>query len=227
MKTNDSILQVLVADDHDLVRFGITTVINSAPDLRVCAEAINGPDCVKKFLNHQPDVAIIDISMPELDGIDTTKSILMHQPNAIVLILTSYSSEDYLERVLRAGAFGYLLKNCSKDELLDGIRRASQRHIVFSSGISEMIKNRFVNELGIHRPEQQERSKQLRAIESLTEREKEILSLVGKGLTSNAISQQLHISPRTVDTHRARIMQKLGLKNKLDVVRFMMEHTLD
>lgn len=227
MKTNDSILRVLVADDHDLVRFGITTVINSAPDLCVCAESTNGPDCVKQFLTHQPDVAIIDISMPELDGIDTTKSILMHQPNAIVLILTSYSSEDYLERVLKAGAFGYLLKNCSKDELLDGIRRASQRQIVFSSGISEMIKNRFVNDLGIHRPELQERSKQLRAIESLTNREKEILSLVGKGLTSNTISQQLHISPRTVDTHRARIMQKLGLKNKLDVVRFMMEYTLD
>jgi two-component system response regulator NreC len=90
-----------------------------------------------------------------------------------------------------------------------------------------MIKNRFVNELGIHRPEQEERNKQLRAVETLTEREKEILGWVGKGLTSNSIAQQLHISPRTVDTHRARIMQKLGLKNKLDVVRFMMEHTLN
>ncbi|TNE73954.1 response regulator transcription factor [bacterium] len=223
---NTQKLSILVADDHDIVRFGLSTVIESTGTMYVCAEAIDGPDCVHKYLKHKPDVAILDIAMPELDGIETTKSILMHDPKAVVIILTSYISEDYLEKVIKAGAFGYIIKNCHKDELIQAIRKAYNRESVFSQSISELINKRFISQIGVDRVILEEKDECLEQLEKLTGREKEILQLVGRGLTSNDIASKLHISPRTVDTHRTRIMQKLDLKNKLDVVRFVLENHL-
>lgn len=219
-------LRILIADDYDLVRFGLSSVINSTKDMEVCCEAIDGNDCISKYHTFSPDVSIIDISMPEMNGIEVTKLLLSTDPSAKILILSMHISEAYLDEVLKAGALGYIHKNCHKDELLEAIRKTMLNEFVFSSSISEIIKKRFVNQLGVKKYLKEPVVAELAILELLTAREREILKLVGKGLTSNLIAAQLHISPRTVDTHRFRLMEKLQLKSKIEVVRFVLENKL-
>jgi len=209
-------IKVLVADDHEIVRYGICSVISTADDIEVVAEAPNGEEAVQRFKEQDPDVCILDIAMPDLNGIETTREIRSYDAHAKIMILTMHLNEEYLKQALNVGALGYLLKNSSKKELLEGIRKVAKGEKVFSEPISKMMAERYIRQAR-HNDREKESV-------NITNREKEILRLIVDGYTSHEIAQILHISPRTVDTHRANLMQKLDIKNTAALVRYAIEH---
>ncbi len=219
IKKSDKI-KVLVADDHDIVRYGICSMINSSNDIEVVCEVGNGKEAIEQFREGRPDICIIDITMPEKNGIETTHNILEIDPDAKILILTMHINENYLNQVLNAGASGYLLKNSARGELLGSIRNVYNGNKAFSRAISKLMTERYVRNL------QQSYSPDQPGTVHLTNREKEILKLIAEGYTSHEISKILFISPRTVDTHRSNLMQKLEIKNTAGLVRYAFENNM-
>ncbi len=213
-------IRVLVADDHDIVRYGICSVIDASDDIEVVCEASSGREAIEQFLKMKPDVCIIDITMPELNGVETTRTILEQDPDARILILTMHTDEEYLNQVLNAGASGYMLKNSDRDELLGSIRAVYRGEKAFSQTISKMMTERYVR--NIRKPKELQDSGKA----SVTRRELEIIRLIAEGHTSTEISEILFISPRTVDTHRANLMSKLDIKNAAGLVRYAIENKL-
>lgn len=205
-------INVLIADDHYLVRYGIRSAIDKSDDINVVGEAGSGQEAIELFEKLKPDVSLLDISMPNMSGIETTRSLIKLDPKAKILIISMHVNEEYLNQVLNAGAVGYLFKNCSSQELLDGIRAAAVGQKVFSKKISDLMADRYVNQ----------HSDDLGTI--LTPREKEILELISQGNTSQKIAEKLIISPRTVDTHRTNLMRKLEIKNTAGLVRYAIEN---
>lgn len=211
-------IKVLIADDHEILRYGISTYLSSADDIEVVGEASTGEECLKLFKKKQPDVCVLDISMPRKDGIETTMAIRETDPDVKILILSMHVDKKILQKVLEAGIDGYLLKNTEKSDLLQGIRSISRGQQVFSGSISRLITNSFVDKgkSGTTNP----------AAKNITKRELEVLQLIVQGYTSQVIAEKLFISPRTVDTHRANLMQKLEINNTAGLVRYAMEHDL-
>jgi DNA-binding NarL/FixJ family response regulator len=216
----DREIRVLVADDHDIVRYGICSVIDASDDIEVVCEAGSGREAVEKFQKMNPDVCILDITMPEMNGIQTTRAILELDPEARILILTMHINEEYLNQVLNAGASGYLLKNSDREELLGSIRAVYRGEKAFSQTISKLMTERYVR--NIRNPRELGDTEKV----SITRRELEILRLIAEGHTSTEISEILFISPRTVDTHRANLMNKLDIKNAAGLVRYAIENKL-
>lgn len=213
-------IRVLVADDHDIVRFGICSVINSSSDLEVVGEANTGPDTLSKFKSLKPDVTLIDVTMPELNGIETSREIVKIDQKACILILTMHLNEEYLNQALNAGALGYLLKNSDISELIEGVRNVAKGKQVFSGPISKLMTEKYIRSAQYGKqaiPPQQPK---------LTRREKEILINIADGKTSQEIADTLFISPRTVDTHRANLIQKLEVKNSAGLVRYAIENDI-
>ncbi len=214
-------IKVILADDHDIVRFGIASVIRTADDIELIGEASDGRGTIELYRRFTPDVAIVDITMPGMNGIETTRAILEDYPEARILILTMHMDEEYLNQALKAGAKGYLLKNCDKQELVNGIRSIASGEKVFSGTISMLMTEHYINSVTDNRIEKpQSRSGSVH----LTKREKEILNLIADGLTSQEIAESLYISPRTVETHRANLLQKLDIKNTAGLVRYAVEN---
>ena len=210
-------ISVLIADDHEIIRFGISTYLSSSEDIEIVGEASTGEECLHLFQKTNPDICVLDIGMPEKDGIETAKAIRACEGQTKILILSMHINKEILRRALAANINGYLLKNTEKKDLLHGIRAIVKGQQVFSDPISEMIKESFLtkaSDSGNHiQPE-------------ITEREHEILQLIVDGLTSKEIAEKLFISPRTVDTHRANLMEKLELHNIADLVRYSIQHEL-
>ncbi len=219
-KAPEERIKVLVADDHDIVRYGICSVIDASNDIEVVCEAGSGMEAIEQYKKMCPDVCIIDITMPELNGIETTRAILESDPGARILILTMHINEEYLNQVLNAGASGYMLKNSDRDELLGSIRSVYRGEKAFSRTISKLMTERYVRNIQ-ETKEQPEVDKV-----HVTRREREIIKLIAEGHTSTEISEMLFISPRTVDTHRANLMNKLEIKNAAGLVRFAIENGL-
>jgi DNA-binding NarL/FixJ family response regulator len=213
-------IRVLVADDHEIVRFGICSVIDSSEDLTVIGESKTGNETVESYRKLKPDVVLLDVSMPEKNGIEITSEILKIDSNARILILTMHLNEEYLNQALNAGALGYLLKNSDITELLDGVRKVAGGKQVFSAQISSIMTDRYVKRA------QYGKKDNITESPRLTRREKEILEQITEGKTSQEIADQLFISPRTVDTHRANLIQKLGVKNVTGLVRYAIEKEL-
>lgn len=214
-------IKVILADDHDIVRFGIASVIRTADDIELIGEASDGRGTIELYRRFTPDVAIVDITMPGMNGIETTRAILEDYPDARILILTMHMDEEYLNQALKAGAKGYLLKNCDKQELVNGIRTIADGEKVFSGTISMLMTEHYINSVTDSRAE---KTQVKSASVHLTKREKEILNLIADGLTSQEIAESLYISPRTVETHRANLLQKLDIKNTAGLVRYAVEN---
>lgn len=206
-------IKVLIADDHEILRYGISTFLSSADSIEIVGEASSGEECIELFKKKKPDVCVLDISMPDKDGIETTKAIREIDPNVKVLILSMHIDKLLLDKVLEAGINGYLLKDTEKTEILHGIESIAKGQQVFSNPISELITKSYLN--GGKTPH-----------DSITSRELEVLQLIVEGYSSKLIADKLDISPRTVDTHRGNIMQKLNIPNAAGLVRYAMEHNL-
>ncbi len=211
-------IRILLADDHTLIRSGIATLLQTYKDFEIVGEAQDGEEAVEKTKDLEPDVVVMDLSMPKLSGIEATKIITKKYPEVRVLVLTMHENEEYVYQILKSGAGGYVLKSAGKEELSAAIRAVAKGEKFFSPRVSEIMAESYVR-----RMEGGEASSKAGDI-PLTRREKEILGLVAKGLTNQQIADHLCISPRTVDTHRTNIMQKLNIHDLANLVRYAIEH---
>jgi len=207
------VIRVLVADDQHLVRGSFRVLVDSAPDLEVVGEAANGAEAVELARSEHPDVVLMDIRMPDMDGIEATRRISAapQTPGVRVLILTTFDLDEYVFSALHAGASGFLLKDTRPTELLTAIRIVASGDALLAPGITRRLIEKFVR-----RP--QGRSGTAPAVADTTEREREVLTLVGLGLSNNEIAQELHVSLSTAKTHVGRLLMKLGARDRAQLV---------
>ena len=215
-------IRVLLADDHELVRTGLVKLLETYKDLLIVGEAGDGIEAIEKTKEINPDVVVIDLSMPRLSGIEATKIIRKECPKVGVLVLTMHQNEEYVYQIFKSGAGGYLLKDAGKDELAAAIRAIAKGEKFFSPRVSEIMVNGYLRK-AVARDEGVTRETNGLTI-SLTKREREVLALIADGLNNQQISEKLFISPRTVDTHRTNIMQKLDIHDAGHLVKFAIEH---
>ncbi len=208
-------LRIMIADDHELVRRGARGVLHSRPGWRVVGQAANGRVAVEKTIKLKPDVAILDISMPELDGVEAVRQIRQAVPDTKVLVLTMHESDQMVQRALDAGAHGYILKSDLTDSLLKGVSAVVGGKRFLAPKISEIVLDGFLN-----RKNQPQREN--RADARTTPRELEIIRLLAQGKSNKQIAAQLGIAVRTVETHRANFMLKLGLHSVAELVHYAM-----
>jgi two-component system response regulator NreC len=211
-------IRVLLVDDHMVVRIGLKALIDSEPGMRVVGEAANGVEAVAQAHALLPAVIVMDISMPEMDGLEATRRIRAELPQCSVLILTVHAQERYLFPVLKAGASGYVLKSTVDTELLDAIRTVAGGGAFLYPSATRLLLEDYLGQL--HGGPDQD------AYESLSEREREVLKLMALGYTANQAADELAISPKTVETYRTRIMQKLNLHNRVDLVKYALARGL-
>jgi DNA-binding NarL/FixJ family response regulator len=206
-------LRVLVADDQALVRSGFRMLVESAGDLAVVGEAANGVEAVAMAHELAPDVVLMDIRMPEMDGIEATRRIVADSANAgvRVLVLTTFELDEYVFAALRAGASGFLLKDTDPDDLLEAVRVVASGESLLAPGVTRRLIAEFVR-----RPQAPPADPAI--LSELTEREREVLSLVGRGLSNAEIAGELFISPATSKTHVSRVMMKLGARDRAQLV---------
>lgn len=204
-------LRLLLADDHTLVRQGLRKLLEEQPEWRVVAEAGDGRDAIRLAEQHKPDVAIIDVAMPLLNGVETTRQIARRVPGVRILVLSMYADEAYVTQILKAGATGYLLKDSADVDLLQAVSAVAQGKSFFSPAVARLMLNDYVR----HRSDGG-----LDRYETLSEREREIFQLVAECKTNKDIAAMLFISPSTVETHRARIMDKLDLHSAAEIALY-------
>jgi DNA-binding NarL/FixJ family response regulator len=202
-------IRVLVADDQSMVRAGFRMLLADEADIEVVAEAGNGLEAVEKTTRFRPTVVLMDIRMPELDGLEATRRILAAEDPPRILILTTFDLDDYVYDALCAGASGFVLKDDPPEQLLSAIRIVAGGDALLSPAVTKHVIDQFT------RTPRRERPKQL---DQLTERELEVLRLIARGLSNAEIGQQLFISDTTVKTHITHILQKLGLRDRVQAV---------
>lgn len=204
--------QILIADDHEIVRHGVRNLISSVADYECCAEAITGRDAVRLAEELQPDVAVLDISMPELNGIEAARQILKVCPATKILIFTVHDAERLVYEVFNAGAHGYILKSDAGRHLLSAIESVLAGRHYFSSRVSEVLFESFQKK-DLPHVAAEDASKP-------TSREREIIQLLAEGRSNKEVASALGISVKTAETHRAAIMRKLGLHSIGELVRY-------
>ncbi|WP_165221702.1 response regulator [Aquisphaera insulae] len=201
-------LRVLLADDHNLVRAGLRALIDAQPDMEVIAEAEDGEAACLLAADLEPDLAVVDVSMPGLGGIAATERILGERPRIRVLALTVHEDRSYVRQLLQAGASGYLLKRAAADELIHAIRVIARGGAYVDPALAaELLKDAEASPPDETPP-----------AEPLSDREGEVLRLISRGYTNREIAAQIDVSVKTVETHKARGMDKLGLKSRADIV---------
>ncbi len=210
--------RILIADDHQMFRTGIVNLLKKETDFEIAGEAKQGDEAIKLAANLHPDVILMDIDLPVLDGIEASVRIIEEYPEAKILVLTSFESEDYILRMLKAGAKGYILKDAPFDELVLAILTISKGSSYFAKEVSATLMARLERSSVATVPEDDTLWK------CITTRELEILQFVVEGLTNKEIANKLFISPRTVETHRRNLIQKLKVKNTAGLVRYYLEH---
>ncbi len=205
---------VLVVDDHEMVREGLGVLLERDSRLSVIGSAANGNEAVAAARQHRPDVVIMDLALPELGGVDATQKIRAELPETAVIILSSSFTSEHVFRAFRAGAIGYVLKQCAPAELIDAVLAAVSGKEYLSAQIAGSLDLAHMH------------TTRLSPVERLSMREREVLQLTVSGRTSAEIARKLFLSPKTVDTYRSRIMEKLEVPDHTALVRFAVEHGL-
>jgi DNA-binding NarL/FixJ family response regulator len=208
---------IVVADDHAIVRRGIRALLHSHPGWEVCAEAANGREAVERVSQFKPDVAIIDIGMPELNGLDATRQLLKSSPRTEVLILTMHQSDEVVREVLKAGARGYVLKSDADQNLIAAVEMLLKHKPFLTSDVTDVVLQQYVDSHNsVTNPPQSH----------VTAREREIIQLLAEGKSNKEIGSALDISARTVEAHRASVKRKLGLDSLSDLTRYAIRNKL-
>jgi DNA-binding NarL/FixJ family response regulator len=210
-------LRILIADDHEVARRGIRSLLESHPGWEVCAEAKDGRDAVELAMSMKPDLVLLDIGMPNLNGLEAARQILATSPNVAILILTMHDSDNVIREVLRAGARGFLLKSDAGRDLVAAVEALESQKTFFTPRVSQMVLDGFLN-----------REKKRSEIEDvanpsgdlLTAREREVIQLLAEGRTSKEVAVTLNLSVKTAETHRTNLMRKLGLHSVADLTRY-------
>ena len=205
-------IRILVVDDHAILRAGLRALLSAEPDIEVVSEAGNGLEAVAQTEKLSPDIVLMDITMPVMDGLEATRRIHQSCPEVKVLVLTIHDSEEYLFQILEAGGAGYLVKDSADTDLVNAIHAVYRGEAFLSPLAAKMVIKRYLRAVG------QEEQKQ--NYEDLTRREKEILKLIADGYTNQEIAGLLIISVKTVETHRAHILEKLELRTRADLVKY-------
>jgi DNA-binding NarL/FixJ family response regulator len=205
-------VRILLADDHTVVRQGLRKLLEERPEWEVIAEAGDGREAVRLAEQHKPDVAILDVAMPLLNGIEATRQITKRVPSTRVLVLSMHADEAYVTQILQAGATGYLLKDSADVDLLKAVGEAAQGRSFFSPAIARVMLDDYVRQLADKGVSDR--------YESLSEREREIFQLIAEAKTNKEIAALLNVSPSTVETHRAHIMEKLDLHSAAEIVLY-------
>jgi DNA-binding NarL/FixJ family response regulator len=204
-------LRILIADDHQVVREGLKALVNAQPDMSVVGEADDGRAAWLLAKQLQPDVVVMDVSMPEMNGAEATERLRRECPRVKVLTLTIYEDKGYLQQLLKAGASGYLLKRTVMEELIRAIRAVAKGGSYIDPTVAgKLVSNYITQEGGAGRT----------TTADLSDREEQVLRLVAWGYSNKEIAAQLEISVKTVETYKARLMEKLGLRSRADIVRY-------
>ena len=211
-------IRLLLVDDHAVVRSGLRMLLQAEPDLAIVGEAENGTQAITQAVILQPDVIVMDISMPDMNGIEATRRIKAVCPNTAVLALTVHEDNPYFFEMLNAGASGYVPKRAAPDDLVSAIRTVYQGGVsLYPSVAKELVKDYLHLSEGGERPS---------SYDDLTAREREVLTLIAEGLRNQEIADQLVLSVKTVDRHRENIMRKLNLHRRVDLVKYAIEKGL-
>ncbi|WP_214102781.1 response regulator [Acrocarpospora catenulata] len=197
-------IRVVVADDQALVRAGVRMMLEAAGDVTVCAEAADGAQAVQEAERHRPDVVLMDLRMPRVDGLEATRRILAAQPAARIVVLTTFAEDENVYAALRAGALGFLVKDDPPDRMVEAVRRAALGEPLLAASVLRRVVARAL----AAEPDAP------RVPPGLTERELQVLTLVGMGLSNGEIGERLHLGVTTVKTHVAAVMEKLDLRNR-------------
>ena len=212
-------IRILIADDHDIVREGLKTLLAANPGFRVCGEAASGREAVAQALKLKPQVAVLDFTMPELNGLDATRRIRLALPDTEVLILTMHDSETLAREVLKAGARGFLLKTHAKPQLAAAVTALAQHQPFFPGSISARVLEAFLHPaIPAANPAP--------LADRLTPREREVVQLIAEGRTSKDIARELGLSVKTADAHRANVMRKLDLHSVSELVRYAVRNQI-
>lgn len=203
--------RILLADDHALVRQGMKSLLAEIADFEVVGEARNGREALKLIRELAPEVALMDISMPELNGLDATANAMRSQPQLKVIIISMHATEAYVLEALRAGAAGYLLKDADAGELERAIRAVARGERYLTPAVSQHVIERFMRA---------ERGEPAAAAEALSPRQREVLQLIAEGKSTRQIAERLHLSVKTVETHRAQLMQRLEIFDVAGLTRY-------
>jgi DNA-binding NarL/FixJ family response regulator len=212
---NDGVIKVVLVDDHAVVRAGLKAVLGSAKDIQVIGEGANGNDAISLAQRLDPDVIVMDLSMGEMDGVEATKELVGSKARARILILTMHAEDSYLVPLLEAGANGYLVKSAADRELIDAVRAVAAGDMYMQPSAARALAQRIQRKA--------EHADERTKYEKLTEREQNVLRYVARGYSAPEIGEKLFISPKTVDTYKQRINEKLGLAHRSDYVDFALK----
>jgi len=210
------LIEILVADDHEVVREGVKILLGKQPDFHVCGEARNGREAVTLVQKLKPDIAVLDMEMPELNGIEATRQIKRLVPQTEVLIFTGHEEDQIVHEVFQAGAKSYIIKTDVSAYLVSAVRSLAGHKPFFTSKIGEIVFSRY-----LHGPDDKSQT-----VSRLTEREREVIQLLAEGKSNKEVASMLGISVKTGETHRAAIMRKLGLDTFSDLVRYAIRNNI-
>jgi DNA-binding NarL/FixJ family response regulator len=210
-------INVVLADDHTVVRDGLKALLEANSEIKVVGDAATGEQVVDRVNELMPDIVIMDISMPDLNGIDATRRILAQHPEVKVIVLSMLGTADHVFHALEAGARGYLLKESAGRDVMEAVQMVAAGEMYFSQPITQTMVNDY---------KRAREDSEANPLASLSMRENEILCMVVEGKTSAEIGQSLHLSPKTVDSYRSRMMQKLGISDMPELIKFAIRHGL-
>jgi len=207
--------RILLADDHAMVRRGLRLILDAEPDLDVVAEAGDGAEAVEIALREQVDLAVLDITMPRLTGLQAARELAHRRPETRLLMLSMHDNEEYLFEALRSGAAGYVLKSAVDRDLVEACRATLRGEtFLYPGGVSALVRSHL------------ERGDETAEFDPLTPRESEVVKLVAEGMTTREIADALVISPKTVERHRANVLEKLGMRDRVDLTRYAIRRGL-
>jgi two-component system response regulator NreC len=210
-------IKIMLVDDHEIVRAGLRMLLQAQQDIEIVAEAASGAEAMTLVQTHQPDVVLMDVSMPDMNGMEVTRQLKSCCPSVAILALTIHEEEEYFFRMLNAGASGYIPKRAAPEDLLQAIRTVYRGEVFLHSSVARALVKDFLEHRGVTSPAD---------LSDLTKREQEVLALIAEGLTNKQIGEQLGISPKTVARHRDNITQKLNLSSRAELTRYAIQKGL-